>query len=145
VQSFGIPVTVKIMTDSAGVPYVGYIQGGAIAVDNGLDKFPKMVKYKTTGFSGLPGNNDRTIYSTTPFYYSIAIDANDTAYAAFDHGKALVRRFNAVSDAWESVGLEDFSAGNIAYISIAIDKNTNTPYVAFRDTSNGNGIVMVYK
>jgi hypothetical protein len=144
VQSFGIPVTVKIMTDSAGVPYVGYVYGIA------PDRFPKMVKYKTiegfTNFRGLPADGlDWTVYSSTPFYYSIAIDANDTAYAAFDHGKALVRRFNAVSDAWESVGLEDFSAGNIAYISIAIDKSTNTPYVAFQDITTGKATVMVYK
>lgn len=152
VQSFGTPVIVKIMTDSAGVPYVGYVPGG-LSAGNTL---PKMQKYKTLGgftrFFGLPtltsGNDDPNVYSSTLSAYSnysIALDANDTAYAAFDRGKAMVRRFNAVSNAWETVGLEDFSAANVETISIAIDKNTNTPYVAFRDLTSGKGIVMVYR
>jgi hypothetical protein len=144
------PRIVKIMTDSEGVPYVGY----TYEVYPYPDRRPRMTKYKTidgtTKFWALPtlsSTNEAPalIYSTYTNSYSIAMDANDTAYAAFlNAGAAMVRRFNAVSNAWEGVGIDHFSASG--YISIAIDRNSNTPYVAFVDGANDSkATVMVYK
>jgi hypothetical protein len=152
------PQALRIMTDSASVPYVGYT-AQAPAGYGTPDMRPRMTSYRTidgtTRFFGLPtttsASDDPLVYSSYTNDYSIALDADDVAYAAFlndqtPYGGAMVRRFNAVSGAWEGVGLDRFSAGSANNISIGIGPGSRTPYVAFVDGANdGKATVMVYK
>ncbi len=46
------------------------------------------------------------------------------------------------STGWEVVGTAGFSTGWVMYVSLAIDNNSGTPYVAYKDFSNSKAWVM---
>lgn len=77
-------------------------------------------------------------YSQSPF--SMALDTSDVpcvlAYGGINFD--LVTVFRLKAGAWVRIGDEGFAVANFQSANIAIDKLTNTPYVAFTDAMAQN-------
>lgn len=116
----------RLVLDSAGMPYVAYLE------DSGCFVLPSMMKFNGTSWVHVGTNRftigtadfmDMAIWGTTPYF--AYPDQNDS-------GKLSVVRFNG--SAWETVGAEGFSASDISSVSIAF--SNGTPYVAFGDMAH---------
>ncbi|WP_423149068.1 gliding motility-associated C-terminal domain-containing protein [Rubrolithibacter danxiaensis] len=74
-------------------------------------------------------------------YITIAINKDNIPYVSYrddiNSNRITVKRYNSVTSSWENVGATGFSAGSVAYTSIAIDSN-NMPYVVYQDITNGS-------
>lgn len=92
-------------------------------------------KNNGTGWSNL-GNGPVT-NNTSVSQPVIKFDKLGVPYVAFRStgNKAEVWKFNGST--WSLLGSAGFSAGQVAYLSLAIDQN-NTPYVVFLDGANSN-------
>jgi hypothetical protein len=92
-------------------------------------------------------NNQWQILGRKQFSYgrvnniSLAIDNNGIPYVSFVNescdGKAYVMYYNTIKQDWDYKG-EAISNGLATYTSIAIDRNNNTPYIAFSDHFNNS-------
>ncbi len=122
--------------DTMGTPYVAYMDG---TPGQG---------YRAT-VKKFDGNNWIAVGSPlftlgAASYESIAIDGNNIPFVAFRdvfyNYRASVMKFDGTN--WIYVGSPGFSplgndAGGALYTSLAIDKNTNTPYLAYSNFSDG--------
>lgn len=91
------------------------------------------------------GPNNGVIPESASAKSSIAIDANNIPYIAYQTNqlKFSVRKFNGTN--WEFVGLENFSDGaNSAEVNIMFDNN-NVPYVYHTNSLSGTRFIVVKK
>jgi len=123
----------SIAIDSAGVPYVAFIDGGN--------------NYKPTVYKLVDGTwtlVDAAFGGSSSSYTSIAIDSSGVPYVAFTDGgnnnKPTV--YKLVDGTWTLVDAA-FGDNYALYTSIAID-SANVPYVAFKSWDYG-GRSRVYK
>src|SRR5690606_23581370 len=78
-------------------------------------------------------------------YPALLIDKNNLIYAAFAdnsrNNRITIKRYNDISDNWETLGSEGFSAGAVRYISLINDEE-GTLIAAYQDESKGNKAVV---
>lgn len=104
-------------------------------------------KISVLSFNGTSWYNVGQVgFTSNPASFpDIDFDKNGTAYVVYSllpaeaggNGKTEVSKFNGAS--WELVGQQNISPAFGTYNSIAIDPQTNTPYVAFMNHNNGSG------
>jgi len=121
-----------ISIDRSGIPYVVYQD--AADSDRATVMRYNGSSWETVGSQGFSaGEID---------YASITFDTGGMPYVVYgdysaDDGyssKATVMKYNGSS--WQVVGTPGFSASQVAYVSIIIDRN-DTPYVAYEDEGIG--------
>jgi len=84
--------------------------------------------------------------SSNQFIVSIAADQNNHLYLAYratsspSSGKIAVYKYDGT---WNALGTQYFSTGNVEHISVAVTPG-GTPYVAFRDNTQGKAYVFTY-
>lgn len=109
----------------AGTPYLAYVGTPSST--------PYVMEYSSGAWAAV-GSGIAPSYAD---YTSLAI-YNHIPYLAFLDGgnsdKATVKKFE--SGIWSPVGLEGFSSGLPAWLSLAID-GAGKPYVAYADQNNG--------
>ena len=128
-----------ITLDTNGVPYVVYsaIDGGGAAT---------VLKYNGGGWATV-GGAYMTGLNTT--YTAIAIDTTDNVpFVVYVDGtnyyKATVKIYDAITNAWYTLGGTGFSAGEAYFCNIAINQ-VGTPYVVYQDATSGyRATVMKY-
>jgi hypothetical protein len=99
-------------------------------------------KFDGTNWTRVGGNSG--VSPAYIEYSSIALDANGLPYIAFSDGnssqKITVMQFNGST--WNIVGSAGFSSTVALFTSIAI--HSTTPYVAYKDGSNGGAAVKMF-
>lgn len=74
-------------------------------------------------------------------YTSLVFDPNGRLFVGYQDGahekKVTVMGLNAAGTAWEALGIEGFSAGEAAYVSLAVGPD-GEPYVGFQDKANSS-------
>ena len=123
--------------ESTSEPYVAYRDAGAsskITVQKWDGSTWGYVGAR--GFGGGSGVFDTSIaFNPVTHEPYVAYGEIDSSYALT---KATVKKYNATTTSWETVGTEKFSSGNAYDTTIAFDLVTGDPYVAYRDGSAGN-------
>ncbi|MGN6568668.1 MAG: T9SS type A sorting domain-containing protein [Flavipsychrobacter sp.] len=116
--------------DKNDTPYVAYSNGGNKAV---------VKKYNGSSWDTVgPGTG---ISKSTASYITLAFNKYNELYLAYkDFGisnKAVVRKYNATTGNWDTVGVAGFTASSVSYLSLAFD-TSGLPYVAYGDGSVSN-------
>ena len=80
-----------------------------------------------------------TINTDTAYDYTLKGSDLEGAYTSWHlaSGTSLASWLTFTPASWQSVGVADFSVGNVSYSDTVLDTN-NVPYIAFADGSNTN-------
>ena len=129
----------SLALDCTGTPFVAY-QDGANGGRLTVQKFTAWSGWTVIGTAGFSAG--------TAYFTSLAIDSTTgTPFVAYSDGnngyKVTVQRFVAGSG-WTVVGTPGFSVRTAQYTSLAIEKTTGTPFVAYRDYANGEKATVQY-
>jgi hypothetical protein len=124
----------SLAVDSKNVPYIAYFEEAP-----GTGQSILLVKKLSGGAWTSVGDYafPYPLPSPTPNCLSLAIGPDDAPYVACpdreNGSRATVKKFNGSS--WETVGSAGFSAGEIAYVSLAFDSTGSSlvPYVGYQD------------
>ena len=126
---------IKIALDTAGAPYVAYI-------DVSNNNKATVMRYDGSNWVnvGSPGFSDSSVTNTC-----IGIDRSNKVYIAYadaaNNGKATVMKYTG--SAWTPVGDTGVSAGKADYISLVVNQY-GTLYIAYEDGANNNNATVMY-
>ena len=131
----------SLALDKDGVPYVAY-------KDRQTTGKASVMKFVNGAWTAV---GSASFSAGTASCTSLVLDKDGVPYVAYTEGKHIssvhgktVTVMKFVNDTWTVVGIEGFSAGEVAYTSLALDKD-GVPYVAYGDKGNdGKATVMKY-
>ncbi|WP_028606033.1 choice-of-anchor U domain-containing protein [Ottowia thiooxydans] len=116
-----------------GKPYVAHTDGA-----NGLKASVMRLNSLGTAWEAVGGAGFSADWA---LYISLSFGPDGKPYVAYQDRangyKASVMRLNSAGTAWEGVGGVGFSAGVALYTSLSFGPD-GKPYVAYRDSANGN-------
>src|SRR5690606_9946237 len=94
---------------------------------------PAMMEWTNNGWSSLGTASISGCSDVT-----MATDANNVPYIAYidwnNSSKLTVRKYG--NSTWSNVGSAGFTPNGVGTPDLAIDQNSNTPYIVYRDNNN---------